>query len=266
MLCPRLPLRAPAFTLGIVGAPLLIVVGDLLSCHTGPVTAAGTRARNRAALTREIADTARRHLATERATGLSLRAVAREMGMASSAVYRYFPSRDDLLTALIVDAYDALGAAAEEAEATARRDDLRARLHGVCAAVRSWALAHPHEYALVYGSPVPGYAAPETTLGPASRVGGVLSGIVVDGLAAGVVDPGTGGADAALVPAAVEAVGLPVDPGTSVAARTVQVWTALFGLVSFELFGQTHDVVARHEEFFRGAVERLGDLLGLPQQ
>jgi hypothetical protein len=59
-------------------------------------------------------------------------------------------------------------------------------------------------------------------------------------------------------------VGLPLDPGTSVAARTVQAWTGLFGLVGFELFGQTHGVVAHHEEFFGGAVERLGDLLGLP--
>src|SRR6185503_7083154 len=100
------------------------------------MTAAGTRAR--AALTREIADTARRHLAVDGAAGLSLRAVARELGMASSAVYRYFPSRDDLLTALIVEAYDALGTAAEEAEATAPRADLRARLQAVCGAVRRW--------------------------------------------------------------------------------------------------------------------------------
>ena len=229
------------------------------------MTAAGTRARVRAALTREIADTARRHLATEGAAGLSLRAVARELGMASSAVYRYFPSRDDLLTTLIVDAYDALGAAAEETEAAVSRADLRTRLHAVCGAVRDWALAHPHEYALVYGSPVPGYAAPEATLGPASRVGVLLSRIVVDGLAAGVVDPGTDGADATLTPGAAESVGLPTDSATSAAARAVQVWTALFGLVSFELFGQTHNVVEHHEEFFRGAVERLGDLLGLPQ-
>ena len=70
------------------------------------------RERVRAELTREIADTARRHLATEGAAGLSLRAVAREMGMVSSAVYRYFPSRDDLLTTLIIDGYNAVGAAA----------------------------------------------------------------------------------------------------------------------------------------------------------
>ncbi len=234
--------------------------------NTPAVTAAGTRARVRAALTREIVDAARRHLATDGAAGLSLRAVARELGMASSAVYRYFPSRDELLTTLIVEAYDALGAAAEEAaeEEEAAGNGLRALLHAACGAVRGWALAQPHEYALVYGSPVPGYAAPQATIGPAARVGVVLSRIVAEGVAAGVVDPGTGGADAALAPGAAEAVGLPVDPGATVGARVVQVWTALFGLISFEVFGQLHNVVDRREEFFHDAVERLGDLLGLP--
>jgi AcrR family transcriptional regulator len=218
----------------------------------------------RAELTREITDAARRQLASDGAAALSLRAVARELGMASSAVYRYFPSRDDLLTTLIVDAYDALGAAAERAEGAVDRADLRARWRAGCRAVRGWALAHPHEYALVYGSPVPGYAAPQATIGPAARVGVVLSRIVAEGVAAGVVDPGTGGADAALAPGAAEAVGLPVDPGATVGARVVQVWTALFGLISFEVFGQLHNVVDRREEFFHDAVERLGDLLGLP--
>lgn len=229
------------------------------------MTAAGTRARVRAALTREIVDVARRHLATDGAAGLSLRAVARELGMASSAVYRYFPSRDELLTALIVDAYDALGGAAEESEAAVPRDDLRARLHAVATAVRGWALTHPHEYALVYGSPVPGYAAPEATIGPAARIARVVSRIVADGLAGGAVDRGTGDADAALSPGAADSVGLPDGPDGSLATRAVQAWTALFGLVSFELFGHTHNVVARHEEYFHGAVERLGDLLGLPR-
>src|SRR5499427_10457373 len=82
------------------------------------VTASQTaRARARAELTREIKEEARRQLAEVGGNGLSLRAVARELGMVSSALYRYFPSRDDLLTALIVDAYDALGEAAEAASA-----------------------------------------------------------------------------------------------------------------------------------------------------
>src|SRR3954451_7681714 len=115
------------------------------------------RERVRAELTKEITDIARRQLATEGAGGLSLRAVARELGMVSSAIYRYFPSRDDLLTALIVDAYDDLGTCAEASVADGARESALVRWQGVCRAVRAWALAHPHEYALLYGSPVPGY-------------------------------------------------------------------------------------------------------------
>jgi AcrR family transcriptional regulator len=223
----------------------------------------GARARVRAELTREIADVARRHLASEGAAALSLRAVARELGMASSAVYRYFPSRDDLLTTLIVDAYDALGEAAERADADCAPDDLRGRWRAVCVAVREWAVAHPHEYALVYGSPVPGYAAPQTTIAPAARVGVVLAAVVAHGVATGAVDPDRradpDGA-AALHPDIAGRLGLP----GALAARAVLAWTALFGLVGFELFGHTHDVVVDHAGYFAQAVDRLADPLGLP--
>src|ERR1700757_238703 len=84
---------------------------------TPPNAGRTARERARAELTREIKEEARRQLVTSGADGLSLRAVARELGMVSSALYRYFPSRDDLLTALIIDAYDAIGAAVEEAVA-----------------------------------------------------------------------------------------------------------------------------------------------------
>jgi AcrR family transcriptional regulator len=226
------------------------------------MTAAGARARVRAELTREIVDSARRHLATDGATGLSLRAVARELGMASSAVYRYFASRDELLTALIVDAYDALGAAAEQAESAVARDDLRGRWRATCGAARAWALAHPHEYALVYGSPVPGYAAPEATIGPASRVGVLLCRVVADGVEAGAVDREPDGAIAGgvLTTGVAERLGLP-EP---LAPRVVTAWSSLYGAISFELFGQTHNVVEDNGRYFDAAVERLADLVLLP--
>ncbi|NUL30281.1 helix-turn-helix transcriptional regulator, partial [Streptomyces lunaelactis] len=82
-------------------------------------TIRGARERARIEVTAAIKDEARKQLAAEGAAKLSLRAVARELGMVSSALYRYFPSRDELLTALIVDAYDAVGAAAETALAAA---------------------------------------------------------------------------------------------------------------------------------------------------
>jgi AcrR family transcriptional regulator len=215
-------------------------------------SAAGTRARVRAELTREIAEVARQHLATSGAAALSLRAVARELGMASSAVYRYFPSRDDLLTALIIDAYDAIGAAAEEADAEAG-SDVRDRWLAVCRSAREWALAHPHEYALVYGSPVPGYAAPEATIGPAARVGLVLSRILVDGIAAGEIDVSGWADQGTLVPGVPEQMGLPASLGE----QAVFAWTALFGLINFELFGHTHNVVEDKAAYFAAAVSRL---------
>ena len=225
------------------------------------------RERVRAELTREITETARRHLATEGAAGLSLRAVAREMGMVSSAVYRYFPSRDDLLTALIVDGYNALGAAAEDADAACRRDDEAGRWLAACRAVRDWALAHPHEYSLVYGSPVPGYQAPEQTVGPATRVAAVLGKIISDAQASGVLDPpalcppppDSFAPDAERLRESILA-GVPDD----VAARAVAAWAGVFGLVSFELFGQFENVVTDRGALFDHAARCLGRVIGIP--
>ena len=224
------------------------------------------RERVRAELIREITEIARRQLATEGAAGLSLRAVAREMGMVSSAIYRYFPSRDDLLTALIIDGYNAIGAAVERAEAACPRDDYPGRWLAGCQAARDWALAHPHEYALVYGSPVPGYRAPEQPIGPASRAAAVFGSIVSDAHRAGALTqagrppaPASFAPDAARLRDSVLA-GVPDD----VAALTLAAWAGLFGLVSFELFGQFENVVTDRDAFFSHAASGLGCLIGLP--
>src|SRR3954467_8387614 len=112
-------------------------------------TAGSIRARVRAEMLEEIKNVARRQLA-DNGADLSLRAVARDMGMVSSALYRYFASRDDLLTALILDAYNALGEAVERADAAvADRADLAGRWFAVARGLRKWALDQPHEYALI---------------------------------------------------------------------------------------------------------------------
>jgi len=225
------------------------------------------RARIRAELTREIKDEARRQLAAEGAPALSLRAVARQLGMVSSALYRYFASRDDLLTALIVDAYDAIGAAAEVADTSCPRDDFAGRWLAAGRGVRSWAIEHPHEYALVYGSPVPGYRAPEETVAPASRVTLVLCSIVAETNSSGRLEPPSDLpplttalrreaeriADAAMV-------GVP----EHVVVRALVAWTQLFGMVSFELFGHFVNVVDDNEAFFDQALRLIGSFVGLP--
>ncbi|TXS01661.1 TetR/AcrR family transcriptional regulator [Streptomyces sp. col6] len=230
-------------------------------------TVRGARERARIEVTAAIKDEAKKQLAAEGAAKLSLRAVARELGMVSSALYRYFPSRDDLLTALIVDAYDAVGAAAERAHRAAAGAAGApvtglARWVAVACAVRDWALAHPHEYALIYGSPVPGYTAPQDTVGPAARVGMVLIAIVEEahrdeGLALPPL-PGE------LRPEA-ERLAADIAPGLApaVAAPLVAAWAQLFGLVSFEVFGQFHRVVEAREVFFRQAVTELARTVGL---
>src|SRR6266566_2421220 len=148
-----------------------------------PSVLRAARERTRAEITREILAAARRHLATDGASGLSLRAIARELGVSSSAVYGYVTSRDELLTRLIVTAYDALGSAAETREAAVDSEDLAGRWAAACGAVRGWALANPNEYALIYGTPVPGYIAPAATIAPAARVSSVLLGIPPAGTA-----------------------------------------------------------------------------------
>jgi AcrR family transcriptional regulator len=225
------------------------------------------RERVRAELTREIVEIAQRHLATEGAAGLSLRAVAREMGMVSSAIYRYFPSRDELLTALIIEGYNAIGEAVEKADAACARGDHTGRWLAVCRAVREWALARPHEYALLYGSPVPGYQAPQDTIGPAMRDTVVFGGILSEAYAAGALTPPDIGppppaafaGDAARLRESVMP-GLPDD----VLARAVIAWTGLFGMVSFELFGQFNNVIDDRATLFDHTMTRLGRLLGLP--
>lgn len=229
--------------------------------------ATSLRARVRAEMVDEIKRAARRHLAADGAN-LSLRAVARDLGMVSSAVYRYFPSRDELLTALIIDAYDALGAAAEAAEAAVDRADLVGRWRAVAHGIRDWAVANPHEYALIYGSPVPGYAAPQNTIGPASRPTIVLGAILADGVASGVLSVRPGDRLSAPVAAEVERAAEAIAPGVpaTVLARGMIAWTELFGAISFDLFGRLTNVIDDRRAWFDHQVDAMADLVGLRPQ
>ena len=221
-----------------------------------------SRAENRVEQTRAIQQVARRHLAEVGPAALSLRAIAREVGMVSSAVYRYFPSRDELLTALIVEAYDELGDAVERADAGAG-DDLAARFHAVCRAIHDWARANPHEYALVYGSPVPGYAAPDTTVPAAARVTGAFLRLAQASEQVG----GPLGAPTAPLSDAEDAALEPVRETTSVSderlLRWLMAWKTVFGHVSLELFGHMHRGVLDYDAHFDQVTGQLAADLGL---
>jgi AcrR family transcriptional regulator len=229
------------------------------------MSATSIRARLRAEMSEEIKAAARRQLEAGGAN-LSLRAVAREMELVPSALYRYFASRDDLLTALIIDAYNGLGDAAEAGDAAvADRADLRGRWLGICHGVRNWALANRAEYALIFGSPVPGYTAPPDTLPAATRTPQALLQILIDGVRDGVL-PETG------------SIGLPDDVRADftrirqdhlpdlpepLLALGFLGRTHLFGAVSFEVFGQFPEVIEARDTYFDFQMRQVAGLIGL---
>jgi AcrR family transcriptional regulator len=230
-----------------------------------PSVAVGARARARAEVHAAILEAAAERLAAEGAEALSLRAVARDVGMVSSAVYRYVASRDELLTALIIRAYDSLGDDVEAAIASSAGQPGAVRWVEAAMSVRRWALAHPNDYALIYGTPIRGYAAPDDTVVSGTRVVRALVGIVRDAGDLDPVAPAPGSIEPVLAEsfAAVRAeVDLDVDDATTLAVITA--WTQLFGLLTFELFGQTRNLVANDEALFRAAATAMAASIGLP--
>lgn len=199
------------------------------------------RQRAREQTLAEITRIGRDPLARDGAAALSLRAVARDLGVVSSAVYRYVASRDDLLTLLVVACYTELGDAVDGALADAGADDPTDRFRALGHAVRDWALAEPASYALLFGSPVPGYRAPaDRTTGPGTRVVTALVRILDEARRSG---------NSTAVREVPIAASLRVDAGRIRAelgvtltdeglARGVLVWSSLFGAVGFEVFGQ----------------------------
>jgi AcrR family transcriptional regulator len=228
---------------------------------------ATARERARVQLTADIKAAARRQLATEGAAALSLRAVARELGMVSSAVYRYFPSRDDLVTALIVDAYDAVGAAVEEAVARTEGRAFDRRFLALAEALRSWARETPHDYALVYGSPIPGYRAPTTTIAAASRPPfaalAVVDRGVVDGEVACDGRPAPRHQRAAL--RRIREAAAPHTPD-DVLVRALAAWTGLFGHLTFELFGHFTNVIDDLDAYFTLQASRAAAAIRTPER
>ena len=213
----------------------------------------GIRARNRAAIESEILRVAGDHLAHTGAAALSLRAVARDLGMTPSALYRYVADRDDLLTLLIIDSYtslaDSVEAALDRSAASAAGD----RFRTIGRATRGWALDHPHRYALIYGSPVPDYRAPaERTTEAGTRVPNLLLGVLAD-LPAPPEEPATDRALAGmLADAGIGALGL----GGAILRRGLTAWMLVLGAVSTELFeGFGPDAVTDPEVFFESVLD-----------
>jgi AcrR family transcriptional regulator len=226
---------------------------------------AGIRERARAETMGEIHRLAHAQLAEVGAAGLSLRAIARDLGMVSSAIYRYVPSRDDLLTMLIVEAFDDVGVVAERADAgIADRADLAARWSAVARAVREWALTHQPQFELVYGTPVRGYVAPPDTIAPATRSTAVLIQLLVEAEAQGrrpLVGPALPAVTTVELTALAERTGITVSP--ALFALGIAAWGQMLGCISIELFGHLHNVIDTPSAWFDAVMATAAVTLGL---
>jgi AcrR family transcriptional regulator len=199
-----------------------------------------TRRDTRERIEAQIIELGRRHLVEHGAAGLSLRAIARDLGMVSSAVYRYVASRDELLTLLLVDAYSELADEVDRARDVVADEAWSEDVVAIARAAREWAIEHPASWALLYGSPVPGYHAPaERTVGPGTRVIGTLFDAVAAGIATGDIML-TNHAAPQPISSDFERLrhefGFPGDD--SVIAKCFAIWAGVVGAISLEVFGQ----------------------------
>ncbi|MFB6821819.1 TetR-like C-terminal domain-containing protein [Streptomyces virginiae] len=215
-----------------------------------------------------IKDIARQQLVELGAAGLSLDAVARAGGLPLADVEAVFPHRDALLTALVIDAYDASGEAMEEADGAAAKAGAAggARLLAVTRALRRWSFDNPGEFTLIYGSPVPGYHAPQDTVPAASRTPAVLAGIVRSALEAGELTPPRRPVPGPplLRPEALQLFGgAPEAPFSDIVERGIVLWSNLIGLLVFQVFSRTHDSVRDEAAFFDYAIAVAAESIGL---
>ncbi|MGW6878769.1 TetR-like C-terminal domain-containing protein [Streptomyces goshikiensis] len=211
---------------------------------------------------------ARRLLVERGAGGLTPDAVARAGAMTVTEVESAFPHRDDLLTALVIDAYDDSAAAMEQADrdAVAAGASAGARLLAVTRALRAWSFANSGEFTLIYGSPVPGYHAPQDTVPPASRTPAVLAGIVRAALEAGELTPPRRAVPGPplLRPEAVALFGgVPDAPFSDLVERGIVLWSNLIGLLVFQVFSRTHDSVRDEAAYFDFAIAVAAESVGL---
>lgn len=217
---------------------------------------------------RRVKQEAVHRLARRRNVDLELSAVAHASGTDTAHVRQYFPNEDDLLTALILDAYNAMGESAEEGgrEAEAATSSLFDQWIAVCRGVRRWALDHRDEYALIWGQPVPGYSAPPETMVAGARTVLALLALLREAQKNGELaerpdDPPL--TDGMLRNVESLANGLLNGLPHPVVARMLVVWTQLHGMVGFEVYGHIVGVAADPAAFFDHAAASMGEYVGL---
>jgi AcrR family transcriptional regulator len=219
-----------------------------MSTHAGATSAPATRrTRQRQATVAEIKALARRQLAEHGTGAVNLRAIAREMGTASSALYRYFASHDELISALCADAYDTVADAMTAARDAVPDGQHARKWRALCDAYRRWSLDNPADFALIFGTPVPGYRAPGQATGPAaSRFTAVPLEVFAAAVAAGAADP----ARTQMPPDLSAGVLLQdllgrakLSDASHLAAITINAWASILGYLVTEIFGSLPQLI-----------------------
>ncbi len=216
------------------------------------------RDARRLATIAEIKTIARRQLAEHGPGAVSLREISREMRMASSALYRYFASHDELINALCVDAYDSVADALAAARDTRPADDHAGRWWQICHAYRRWSLDHRPDFALIFGTPVPGHHAPASTTGPAA---GRFAAVPLD-VYARAVDAGAADPDRTQVPPTLEIGDLlrdlldadPPDYPPRLAGIALTAWASVLGFLITQIFGSLTRLVTDTDTLFQAHV------------
>ncbi|MFC8828451.1 WHG domain-containing protein [Streptomyces sp. NPDC057137] len=226
------------------------------------------RQRYREHVRAEIKQVALRQIGDGGPASLSLNAIAKELGVTGPALYKYFGSRDALLTELIIEGYEAVaGAVRAEAARTADRP-ARERLHALAATYRKWAVEVPHLYQLLAGSPSPGYEAPSETVDSARAVLGPFLAVLAQGSprsAANALEAELGAWDESTPAVAewVRAYAPDADPGPALAGA-ITVWSRMHGAVSLEIQGQFSGMGHRGSTLLTSEIDALADAMGLP--
>jgi AcrR family transcriptional regulator len=210
---------------------------------------------------------ARAQMSAEGTAALSLRGIAREMNVTAPALYRYFPSRDDLITALIVEGFNALAHALAVADTKHDCERYRDRAEEIFRAYRRFAHERPVDFQLIYGNPIPGYAAPKEITVPAV-IGGfiAMSRVFVEAYNAGVLHPLP---VERLSPSVVAGVQQVIDINQAPTSVPVMysvfaAWTKVHGVVMLELFHHLDQTVGDTGLFFENELSLLLDYLGFP--
>lgn len=231
---------------------------SFVSCYS-LLMAQTPRERAREETMTRIIELGRKQLANGGVEALNLRAIARELGIVSSGIYRYVADRAQLITLLIVDAFDELD------NAVAQRDDARAqpreRFVEVVSAMRQWALEFPQRWGLIHGTPIVGYQAPAAeTIAAGTKVSRRLAALLEQSTVASL------GQRSRQLDADMEAAAK--DMGSELSADAMEMaleaWVRIIGVINAEVFGYLgRDTLSEFAEFHARAVSRLADELGL---